>query len=534
MATPKKAQAKPIEDTPVGRPPHIADKRKSQPPWMIPAMLNSFAFIPRRDALDPWGNPQRPAIMPIERLIALAALQPLRVLSWLPDLVPEVGKGVWNFQRLACHSDSVRLRAMKKSADGSMEEAKDGTAAIQDLFTSLPPEVGGFVGALSQNFLMTLFSGMCAVEAVPGKRNEGILQVWPIDCLTLRMKRDKVTGYVELWQRQLAPKTYLYGSSEMQSGYVHLPDERMFWRSMDGFPEDPYGRAPMAPLLLPVLDLMTFMKDLLLAWHRVGSPKWDIGFDFKMFSEVARDVLGMVSAEQIRDYVQQEFERTKEMFDSLEADDSFFHDTSAKVSANGSGGAWPNVKPIFDILRWRIVTAMKQMPTLMGLTEGSTETWSGVDWQIHAKAAETMVEIAADPLIQASQLHLQLLGLPYVVEAEYAAVRANQRMVDAQAEQIEIANEQQKVYAGWETNDDAAMRVTGSGAVSEMDKDALGISPKPLNGDTSNSGAASKPKPENKVTKGPSKGAYRFDKAYIGQLRPMQLARKAIAAREGN
>jgi hypothetical protein len=449
--------------------------RISQPTWLNPAIMNGFGFIPRRSLgteLAP-GTDQT-ALRSIDQILILAKIAPLKVLTMLPDVIPEVSKCIWNNLRLGCGNEAVRLKAVKRDAKGvTVEEAPDGNEAIRSLFLGLPSEVGDFGDLLRQNYLMTQFSGMCVVECVPGKRNQGVKEVWPVDTLTLRFRRDKSTGLNNLWQRQR-----LYGlpiDRKAYGGFIPLPMQRTFYSALDGFPDDPYGRAPLAAMLNPVLEIIAFMKDLLLAWHRVGTPKYDIGFDYEMHAKVAVEIMGMTDKALIEAYVEQQFQNAVNTFQSLQPDDAFLHDNKSTVSVNGSGGKWPNVEQIWNLLRWRLIVAMHEMPTLMGVVEGNTETWSSVDWQIYAKGLETLVAKAAAPLVRAAEYHLQLLGMPYFVEAEYSPVRANQRMVDAQSEQLEIDNEARKRDEGWQTQDEASLHITGSASVAEPDLTALGV-----------------------------------------------------------
>lgn len=476
-------------------PPTVA--RISVPSWLDQAIVNGFGFVPRRDGVD--GASDQTLIRSIDQILVIAKTQPMKVLTMLPSIIPEASKAVWNDLRLGCGRDAVTLRAMStNSSDGSRAEAPDGTQAINDLFANLPQEIGSLQNALAQNFLMTQFSGMCAVEAVPGPRNQGVKEVWPIDTLTTRFRRNKDTKQVELWQR-----VRVWGrpiDKKMYGGFIPLPVERTFWSSLDGFPSDPYGRAPMAASLMPVLEMIGFIKDLLLAWHRVGTPKWDVGFDYEMWAKVAREIIGLSDKAEIKKFVKEQFDETVSNFSDLNADDAFFHDIKSTVTVNGSGGQWPQVEQIYNFLRWRLVIALKQMPTLMGVVEGNTETWSSVDWQIYAKGLETMVWCAAQPLVRAAQLHLQLLGMPYTVEATVSPVRSNQRMVDAQAEEIELRNLITKILAGFITQETASMQSVGSAPVEKMDVKTIGentgiIQPEPPPG----------PKPAT-GTKGPSKG----------------------------
>lgn len=476
---------------PVGRPPKsVPSQRISQPGWLSNTIAGGFGFVPRRSFASPTGNVHT---LSVDTLLAYAATDPARALILLADTIPEISKGLWNSLRLGCGKDAVTVRAMKKGRNGiSLEEAPDGTEALKQLYASLPPEVGSFSDALRQNFLMILFSGMCAVEAVPGPRNKGVVELYPLDTLNLKFRRNKTDKKLYLWQRI---QTYVDTPKgvPIYNGHFLLPSDRVAWASLDGFPDDPYGRAPLAAALMPVIEIMSFIKDLMLAWHRVGTPKYDIGFDYEMWARIAREQLGLADKEAITKFVEEQFDAAVEFFANLHADDTFFHDINSKVGVNGSGGQWPNVDQIWNLLRWRLMMAIHEMPTMMGVVEGSTETWSSVDWQVYAKGLESQVEKAAEPILDAGQLHLQLLGMPYTIEAEYAPIRANQRMVDAQSKQLEIENEARMRDEGWQSQDEASIHITGTVALKEPDKEMLGKLKPPTNS-------------EGKSPQGPSKG----------------------------
>lgn len=398
----------------------------------------------------------------LDSLARLATQQPLELISLLPDIVPEVGLAAWNGLRLGCAPGTVRIKAMTAKKGGGSEEAPDGTAAIQDLFDSLPDEVGRFEDVLSKNFLMVMFSGMCAVEAVPGPRGTGLSQIWPVNSLTLRFKREN-DGTLALYQRQVANSAGLgLYAGGMGGLYAPMPMNRFFWSSMDGFPDDPYGRAPFAACLTPVLECMAFIRDLTTAFHRVGTPHHDIGFDFAMWAKIAQETGLATGPKDINDYVMEKYAEAQEMYASLEIDDAFFHDINSKVNSVGSGDKWPDVTGIWSMLRLRLIQSLKQMPTLMGVVEGSTETWSSIDYSIYTSGLESVVRKAAAPLVRAAGLHLQLLGLPYKAVIETDKLRTVDATIEAQREAMQIANEEAKVKNNWQLNSTAAMNVTGS------------------------------------------------------------------------
>ncbi|MDR3709953.1 MAG: hypothetical protein P4L33_16780 [Capsulimonadaceae bacterium] len=407
------------------------------------------------------------AVQSLEGLARMAVQQPLELISLLPDVVPEVGLAVWNGVRLGCAPGSVRIKAMTVRADGGSEEDATGTAAINALFDGLPDEVGNFNDCLSRNFLMVMFSGMCAVEAVPGRQGSGLAQVWPVNSLTLRFRRED-DGTLALYQRQTAdPNGIGIFSSGMGGVYEPMPMERFFYATMDGFPDDPYGRAPFAAALTPVLECLAFIRDMTLAFHRIGMPKIDVALDYEGWARTARDVVGITDPTEIDNWVVQKQQEVVNIFAGLQPDDAFFHGVNDKVNSVGAGDKMPDLPGIWSMLRLRLIQGLKQMPSLMGVVEGSTETWSNVDWQIYAKGLESIVSKAAAPLVKSANLHLRLLGLPLKAAVEIEPVRANQRLTDAQAEALEIANEARKRDEGWTSQETAAMAVTGSGPVGQ-------------------------------------------------------------------
>lgn len=407
------------------------------------------------------------ALQSLESLARMASTQPLELLSLLPDIVPEVGLAVWNGTFLACGPNALRIKAMTVGLDGKSEEAPDGTAAIKALWDNNSDEVGDLIDALGQNYQMLLFSGLCATEAVPGPRGTGVESVFPINSLTLRFNRDNA-GKLVLQQRQTANANGLGQYSAGMGGYFKpLPMNRIFHRRLPGLPDEPYGRAPFAPALSAVLECLSFMRDLMLAFHRIGTPSVDVGFDFEMWANLARNVIGLTDPLEIDEWVQTKFQQAVAFYNDKNPDDGYFHDIKSTVKIVGSGGAWPDLTAIWSILRLRLVQALKQLPTIMGIVEGDTETWSRVQWDIYANSLVTLIAKAAAPLVKASNLHLQLLGLPYIAVPEFEPIRSIARLQDALSEAAEIANEATKRDEGWQLQETASMNITGSAPVAE-------------------------------------------------------------------
>ena len=438
-------------------------ERESQGAGQVLLGKGGLGYIARR-GVD-YGTSM--AVQSLDSLARMATQQPLELLSLLPDIVPEVGLAVWNGTFLACGPNALRIKAMTTGANGESEEAPDGTAMIQHLWDNNSDEVGGLIDALGQNYQMLLFSGMCAAEAVPSGRMQGVSDVFPVNSLTLQFRREQ-DGLLALYQRQTANPNGLGVYSAGFGGFFQpMPMNRFFYARLPGLPDEPYGRAPFAPALSAVLECLAFMRDLLLAFHRVGTPKFDVGFDFEMWATLAKDVVGLTDPLEIDRWVQSKFQDAVNFYNNLNADDAFFHDLKSEVGTVGTGGQWPDITGMWGMLRLRLIQALKQLPTIMGVVEGDTETWSRVQWDIYASSLTTIVSKAAAPLVKASQLHLDLLGTGYTAVPEFAPIRSIARMIDAEAEAIEIANEARKRDEGWSSQETAAMNITGSAPVAE-------------------------------------------------------------------
>ncbi len=437
--------------------------RVSETPGRSMLQAGGLGYIARR------GVPFRVAQMltHLGGVELMAQFEPLSLLVLMADTVPEISNAVWNFLLLGCAPGTVRLKAVTADADGNSEEAPDGTAAINAFFEQCPQESGDFDQQLAQNVLMTLFSAMAATEAVPGPELTGLTASYPVDTLTLSFRRAP-TGELVLDQRQGNPSQDSPDAfTGINTNMVPMPMPRFFWYSMHRFPGDSYGRAPFGALLTPILEYLGFIRDLTIAFHRLGMPRYDVEFDWEAAILFATKVQQYGTAAEIAASVKKQFQDFQANFNNLETDDTFFHGVGTKVNVTGSAAEMPDVEGIFDIYRYRVVLALKQNPVLMSFVEGSTETWSDVQWELATAALQAVVTPGVSPLKDTARLHLRLLGLAYKVEAEFTNPRSISRLEDAQAEQIEIANEAAKRDEGWQTQDTASQAITGSGAVAD-------------------------------------------------------------------
>ena len=392
----------------------------------------------------------RTNLLTADGVLKMAATMPMELLSLLEEVSPEIGLALYQGDALGCTQEAFRIEVKTvKNAKGESESAPEGQAAVDALFSSLPQEVGDLNDCLSQNWRMLQVSAMCAVECVPGPRGTGLKEVWPINTTTLRFDRDD-KGQIVLVQKQAG------------AGFVPLPMERTFWSKFGGLPDNPGGSPPLAPALAAYLMLLSLLRDLGMAVHRIGYPKYHVTSDGDMDAQFAMEKLDMVDKDDILDYVEEQLDKLAERFEALDIDEAFITDVKQAVAAIGAGDKFPDFSAIYNIFSQRLEQALKTSATIMGRMTGSTETWSVVQWDAYARGLKKGVSKAANPIVDSANLHLQLLGMPYIAVPHYEELRSITRLQDAQAEEIEIKNEIVKRDENLQDQNTTGMKLTGS------------------------------------------------------------------------
>ena len=101
-----------------------------------------------------------------------------------------------------------------------------------------------------------------------------------------------------------------------------------------------------------------------------------------------------------------------------------------------------------------LVRALKSMPLLMVTNQTGTESQSHVEWVVYDAGIAAIQHLAESLLEQLLTLALRAQGIPAVVQWRFAKLRVSQRLIEAQSEQIEIANERAKYDNGWSSQDE--------------------------------------------------------------------------------
>lgn len=442
--------------------PRVARSRQTEPAHYLPNAKGGLSFVPRRAVetgfLSTKGG-----------LLRVAGDTPLRLLTYLIDIDPTLGYAVWNDLRLSSPVGGLQIIGVKpkKGKKGDEEENDEATGAIEELFNKLPNEIGGLQGLQNTLTLSALLSGMTMLEAVPGKRGEGIRRLWPVDTLTIRMDREEPDLDAVPYQMQRYPNA----TKGSKSNYVRLNTDLIQWRLMDNLADDLYGRAPKATAIGEVLRSLAMMQDLTNAIHNAGTPRLGIPFNFKETYEIAQ-MFGITDKVEAQKWVMDEFAATVAAYNQLNPGENIHYDASGSVIVIEGGKGLTALNAILIFLRQRLTQAVKSLPTLLGINDGSTQTYTSVEWAIYAAGLESLRAIVIPLLEWAGTLHLRLLGMPYVAKAKVQPIRVTDALLEANTEAVKIKNAAEKRRQGFITPDQAAQEITGTDAVAPPPDDS--------------------------------------------------------------
>jgi len=427
----------------------------------MPARLQTGVRTSQPSGHDPYarggiGNVVRRGVDPLidlstqEGVARLYEGNGLRLLKVLPDVHPMFDKELWNVLNLACAPGDLSVSAVVD--DGNGEEVDDeATASLKAVFQNLPAEIGGMAGLARQLTQEAMLTGLPCLEAVPGPTGSGLVGIFPVDSLTVGFRREADYSLVPRQRQNRAS-----GHS-----WVDLDLRTFFWRAMNPMVDNPYGRPPLGVALHACLGDIAMIADLKRAIHLVGHPRLDQSFDFQESVNFAVLTLKMKPTE-ANEWAFKQFLRARQLATELRTDDVLLHDKNIETKVLEGGAGFAGLEPILAFLRHNVIVALKSMPTLMGVNDGSTQTYTTVEWAIYASGLESARGLVAELLWQAASLHFRLIGSKARPKVKTKPIRTTDNMVEAQTEAIKIRNERIKYDDGLIGPEDYSRNVTGS------------------------------------------------------------------------
>jgi len=337
------------------------------------------------------------------------------------------------------------------------------TALLDKFFADLPPEIGGLEGLQSILTLMILLTGMAALEAVPGEPLTGLTRAWPVDPLSLLLTRPDKSADVEVRQKQV---NFLGGEKDdpLYPGYILLNPERFFWKPYQPIVDDPYGRPSFGPAISEILCMIHMLQALRDCIDHTAWPRGVVEVDTEGLYNIAVQQMGFIDTPTdpaATNWVLTQFANFTSTMKQVKSDDWIVMGAGSKTVMM-QGGTFAGLDAMIKNLQSRIVRGLKQMPVMMGSSEGSTEGHTSVQWQVYARRLEMVRAAALVPILKAANLHFRLLGLPFVAVAKFQPIRTTDALVEAQTEAMRLKNEAIKMLLRWSNNDSSCLAITGN------------------------------------------------------------------------
>jgi hypothetical protein len=414
----------------------------------------SWLFLPRRQAQD-FGQQVTKTTLAVE-----AQRSPYRLLTYLPDIHPAVSYSCFKNLRMLIPPEGLAVVGGSYTKTGSFEKNDEATRILKDFWDAMPDEIGGLHGLQTTLAYTLMFTGMVALEAVPGELLKGLYTVWPVDPLTLVFKRMDRNAPVTAFQKQVGPLDKMEGLWLGQ--YQQLRPSTFFWRSLDAYVDDPYGRPMYSTAIGEVLLNIAIIQDLRDAVHANAWPVGVYGFNFEKAYEIAQKIYGVNDLKKAKDWVDSQFKTIVDNLKAKNPDDWVISDTNGSVAMLPV----PNFSGLDSILKFfekQLFWSIKELPVMMGSAgDASSESYVTQQMQIAASTYETLRAILLTPIVKTANLHFRLLGKPYIAQPEYDKIRTADAMNAEELKQLEIRNQMALRDEGYQSHETTGINLTGS------------------------------------------------------------------------
>jgi hypothetical protein len=387
-------------------------------------------------------------------------------LCLIRDINPDASLAIWNFLRLS--NQGHELECLKHTG----KPDKQGLEYLDSLAKRVGRIYGGGADQLINVLNLTGYTqGAIALEIELNKGLNEVVDFHAIDPSTLDFRRNEDTNELELVQKR------------WNGTYQVLNPEQVFYYPIDPDIGDPYGRSPILPILQIVFFQVEVLRDLKAVAHNQGHARFDISVTEQAIMENIPPSIQAKGADAVREFVMNYIAEIEGGFKNLKPDDNFFHTDSVAINmVGGTNGKSIDVTKIIDVINQQVVSALKQLPILLGRNEGSTETHGSIQWQIYVAGIESIQRATKRLLERAYDLALQIKGKQSSCKLTFDRLRTTDREKEARAEQLEVDSWIKKVSQGWADNNEAANAIVGHDAVADPQPTIL--TPAPIEEDS--------------------------------------------------
>lgn len=410
---------------------------------------------------------------------------PSKLTDILIDFSPEVSRALWDYLRMGNAGWEFW-----SERPGSDEEDEQGNQATQAFVDALSDRHGSIDVIVNRMLLAGFMRGAICAELVLDKRGRLPVELATPDPASIRFRKlsDPVIG--ERWQ----PGQWIDGK------FIALDIPTFRYLPIDPKINDPYGRPVMSPAIGTVLFMLAIMHDLKRVIRQQGWPRLDLEVDLLQLVEVAPQLLA--NGQNLNDFVESLVDQISQYYATLEPDDAYVHTSNVKV--NRPVGALDStsidsIDKVIQTLERMITRALKSNSLMMDLGESTSESEANRKYEMYMAGIRSLQHSVEAVLSRLLTLALEAQGIPAKVVWRFAESRASERLRDAQAVMMEIANERAKYDHGWVSQDEASEMITGRPADVPEPRNTQAAAPEMVQGDNDGGEAQNQASTERRI-----------------------------------
>lgn len=398
-------------------------------------------------------------------------IQYIKLMRDIRDFTPDASKAVENMITLC--NPGYTLNAFKnKQPDDLGNPVPDYTAqgVVEQFANRMFGEYSAnydFQNSGSKNFAgLNTFINMChlvaftqgafAAEVQLTADLQDIEDVYPVDPVFIDFfKKPPIYKWV--------PGIYSLSASASSGdsrGFYPLDSVMFCYAAKDPDVNQPAGRSPMAAIMEIVFFQQQMMRELKAITHATNVPRLDIKIVEetvnKILLETRPDLQGAENLDKRQAFFDNYLNSILAQINNMEADDAFIHYDAVEADYISPSHLSIPVADIFDAIDKSIVSALKQLPVLLGRNEGATTTHATVQWQVFIKQIENFQQISVAVVNWLFNLLLRIHGFDSHIEFVYNKHQTSDDFIDAQTLNMNIQSWTQMVTNGWATSDEAA------------------------------------------------------------------------------
>ncbi|MCS7317307.1 MAG: DUF1073 domain-containing protein [Candidatus Dojkabacteria bacterium] len=251
------------------------------------------------------------------------------------------------------------------------------------------------------NFINQLLSqlaiyGAISIEIIPNKDLEGIYKIIRVPVKTIRFKYNDTLDIYEPYQDTFSKKDFIKLNSKT---YLYIP---IF--TLD---DSPYGIPPFLSALSSVEtseELLSQIKSLSKKIGLIGFLDLQLPLPPKAPSETEFEY---------RNRLQNDIESiSKTVYDNI-SKGIVIHYEGTELNFKELSNSLSGISELSNMIDKLIISGAKGQPSLLGRTEGSTETWATVSYEQFVKTLQNFQRTIKRALEYCYKLHISLLGYDF-------------------------------------------------------------------------------------------------------------------------